>query len=106
MFDRLCRWIPVVLLAAAQVPAYAEWPRPGNAGVDSRFSKLTARHLQSGPRPAGAGLVIATVNTLGICLVPAQATAAIICCRGRRVNASAARKAPMPRENAPMKSHA
>ena len=36
----------------------------------------------------------------------AQATAAIICRRGSRVNASAARKAPMPSENAPMKSHA
>ncbi len=36
----------------------------------------------------------------------AQATAAVICRRGSRVNASADRKAPMPSENAPIKSHA
>jgi len=35
-----------------------------------------------------------------------QIPAAINCRRGSRVNASAARKAPMPSENAPMKSHA
>jgi DMSO/TMAO reductase YedYZ molybdopterin-dependent catalytic subunit len=36
----------------------------------------------------------------------AHATTAIVCRRGSRVNASAARKAPMPSENAPMNSHA
>ena len=32
--------------------------------------------------------------------------AAIVCRRGSRVNANAERQAPMPSENAPMKSHA
>jgi len=59
-----------------------------------------ARIVDRGRQPtAGPGALLREVRL-------AQASAVIICRRGSRVNASAARKAPMPSANAPMKSQA
>lgn len=73
MFDRLCRWIPVVLLATAQVPAHAEWPEKtltmilpyaAGSGVDvvmrpvaDAMGKALGQAVVVDNRPSAGGIV-------------------------------------------------